>query len=350
MKSKMKYLLPLIFVSLATYGAINWGNLTVKGNLSVAGTTDTALSTAGPVITDTNGLLSSEATLALTRGGTAKAITAVAGGVLWTDSDSAEVSAAGVAGQFLKSNATGAPTFNYLLSSQAASQTGTYAIAATDQYVPLNAAGGDFTATLPTAASMAGKEVVLKKTDSSLNIATIATTSSQTIDGSTTTTLNTPNETITVFSDGSNWQVRTRYIQSRWTAFTPTGAFDNTTYTGFWKRVGDTVYVRIHLAITGAITTANLTVNMPTGMTIDTAKLTSTDGGDVYLGTVLLSDTGTARYPGAVTYSSSSAVIVRSLSNDLPVRVLTVNATAPVTWASGDFISITFQVPVSGWK
>ncbi|MBP6884112.1 MAG: hypothetical protein KBC06_02675 [Candidatus Pacebacteria bacterium] len=47
----------------------------------------------------------------LAYGGTNKNLTAVPGGVLWTDADSAEVSAAGTAGQAMVSGGTGAPTW-----------------------------------------------------------------------------------------------------------------------------------------------------------------------------------------------------------------------------------------------
>ena len=49
--------------------------------------------------------------LPLSKGGTEKALTAVAGGFVYTDADSQEVSAAGTAGQLIKSNGTSAPTW-----------------------------------------------------------------------------------------------------------------------------------------------------------------------------------------------------------------------------------------------
>lgn len=49
--------------------------------------------------------------LALSAGGTAKNMTAVNGGVVYTDADSQEVTAAGTSGQILKSNGAAAPTW-----------------------------------------------------------------------------------------------------------------------------------------------------------------------------------------------------------------------------------------------
>lgn len=70
-----------------------------------------------------------------------------------------------------------------------------------------NANGGGFSVTLPDATTVTNKVFYIKKTDTSGNTVTIATTSSQTIDGSTTVLLSTPYSVRTVISDGSNWQI-----------------------------------------------------------------------------------------------------------------------------------------------
>lgn len=82
-------------------------------------------------------------------------------------------------------------------------QTTTYAIQSTDYMV--DCTSGTFTTTLPTAASVAGKVYVIK--NSGAGTITIATTSSQTIDGSTTKTLNTQYTGYQLISDGSNWKI-----------------------------------------------------------------------------------------------------------------------------------------------
>lgn len=58
-----------------------------------------------------------------------------------------------------------------------------------DGVILCDASGGAFTVTLPDAADNDGRQFIIKKTDSSDNFVTIATTSSQTIDGSTTQAL-----------------------------------------------------------------------------------------------------------------------------------------------------------------
>jgi hypothetical protein len=74
-----------------------------------------------------------------------------------------------------------------------------------DHTILVNASGAARTITLPTAIGATGRIYVIKKTDSSANAVTVATTSSQTIDGTTTRTLASQYSTITVQSDGANW-------------------------------------------------------------------------------------------------------------------------------------------------
>lgn len=63
------------------------------------------------VINDGSGTLSSEASLSMGRGGTAKALSPITGGVVWSDGDSMEVSVGGSTGQILQSNGASAPTW-----------------------------------------------------------------------------------------------------------------------------------------------------------------------------------------------------------------------------------------------
>ena len=82
-----------------------------------------------------------------------------------------------------------------------ATASATYAIKTSDYL--LNFTSGTFTATLPTAVGCTGKNYVLKNAGS--GAVTIATTSSQTIDGSTTYSLGSQYKYVHVVSDGSNW-------------------------------------------------------------------------------------------------------------------------------------------------
>lgn len=81
-------------------------------------------------------------------------------------------------------------------------KTVSYSIGSTDSTVLLN--GTSLTATLPTAAGITGRIYTVKQVSASTG--TVATTSSQTIDGATTKTL-AQYKFVTVQSDGSNWLI-----------------------------------------------------------------------------------------------------------------------------------------------
>jgi hypothetical protein len=134
-----------------------------------------------------------------------------------------------------------------------------------------------------------------------------------------------------------------------WLAFTPTGSWSsNTTYTGFWRRVGDMMNIQVKVATSGAPTSANLTVNLPTGYTIDTAKLTDTAAGisDVY-GTCAIRDGGTDNYKGLVRYNSTSSVAIYKDDGDDSCSPVT--QATPFTWGNTDYLTFFCQVPIAGW-
>ena len=103
--------------------------------------------------------------------------------------------------------ATGALTISKIggvpFSSNYVAKTGTYAIGASDFVI--NCTANTFTVTLPTAVGVAGKQYCVK--NSGTGVITIATTSSQTIDGTTTKVLSVRYESFWVMSNGANWIV-----------------------------------------------------------------------------------------------------------------------------------------------
>lgn len=80
-------------------------------------------------------------------------------------------------------------------------KTSNYTVAGTDDVV--NCTSGTFTVTLPSAVGRTGKPFIIK--NSGTGLITVNTTSSQTIDGVLTMTL-APTQSLTVWSDGTNWQ------------------------------------------------------------------------------------------------------------------------------------------------
>jgi hypothetical protein len=95
------------------------------------------------------------------------------------------------------------------LSTAIVSKNGAYTLGANDNTVLCNAAPGAFSVTLPSAsgAGVTGQLYVIKKIDTSANVVTVATSSSQTIDGKPNATLTSQYAFVVMQSDGANWQV-----------------------------------------------------------------------------------------------------------------------------------------------
>ena len=108
---------------------------------------------------------------------------------------------AGSTGKTYWGNASGA-----YISHSVVTKTANYTAAATDETILVNAAGL-VTITLPTAVGISGKIYTIKKVDATSYATTVATTSSQTIDGQSTFPL--PNQWggVNVQSDGYNWVI-----------------------------------------------------------------------------------------------------------------------------------------------
>lgn len=137
-----------------------------------------------------------------------------------------------------------------------------------------------------------------------------------------------------------------------WVSYTPTGAWSsNVTYTGKWRRVGDSMEVLANVAVTGVPTNAVFTITIPTGFTIDTNKIPVTGSAGAYptFGNVLFVH-ATSGYPGYVVYNNTTSVYAGPfLSNGTYVQVDNTSTTVPFVWANGDTVTIRFTVPIVGW-
>jgi hypothetical protein len=87
------------------------------------------------------------------------------------------------------------------------SKTANYTTVGADGTVLCDASGGAFTITLVTAVGRSGKIQAVKKTDSTINVVTVAGDGGETIDGAATYALEYEAEVVWVQSDGSNWRV-----------------------------------------------------------------------------------------------------------------------------------------------
>ena len=93
------------------------------------------------------------------------------------------------------------------VTSNLVTKTANYTAASGDETILGNASAGSFSITLPTSVGIGGKIYIVKKIDSTANTVTIATTSSQTIDGNTSKVISYQYDGYQLQSDGANWFV-----------------------------------------------------------------------------------------------------------------------------------------------
>lgn len=237
------------------------------------------------------------------------------------------------------------------------SQSATYAVLATDEVVICS--GASFTATLPAASGLTGKVLEFHHNDSTAGrVYTIDGSGSETINGSLTKKICLENEVLRIICDGSNWKILERRIPSEWTSFTPTGTWSaNSTYTGMWRREGDSIRVRCRVTTSGAPTSATLNINIPnsSAWTIDTAKFAAITE-DLWMGRAVVRDAGSASYDAAVAYQSTTAVgficlgITTHSGSVYDKGLSGVTQAAPFTFGASDMVDCEYLVPITNFE
>jgi len=126
----------------------------------------------------------------------------------------------------------------------------------------------------------------------------------------------------------------------------PTGSWTNTTYSGFYSRNGDKMSGTIKGILTGTPAAMDLSVTLPSGFVIDTAKIPTFNQGGTSIGTAQLMDNGLKNWTANVRVDNSTTFGVVSNANGGET-----NITTPFTWASGDEFSVSFNdVPIVSWS
>lgn len=323
------------------------------GNSSGGSLVKTTL-TAGAGVTVTNG--NGSITLAST------GITALTGDATATGPGSAALTLATVnanVGTF--TNATITVNAKGLITAASSGSAGTVAYNVTAQSTTYSAvindyvvaSGASFTITLPTAVGQSGKSIVIQHNGTSLSqLYTLNTTSSQTIGGiaSGSYILYTNGETLNLISDGSNWQILEHRVSSGWTTYTPTfTGYGTPASVGFtYRRMGDTLEVSGYYT-TGTNTGVTVSITLPTGINIDTAKFTkgaTTANPGQTVGNWVINTAQSSGHVVINTGTSTSLIYLGGLSGGANMETPQVGT----IWGNAAQMSIWFRVPISGWQ
>jgi parallel beta-helix repeat protein len=131
------------------------------------------------------------------------------------------------------------------------------------------------------------------------------------------------------------------------TAFTPNITWENQTATGFRSINNGIMRMDIRWIATAAPTTAALTLTMPTGWAIDTAKMTA--GAElqwINVPNAYMANIGVANYIHIRANAASSTTINFHYSTALPGLTAQVTKTAPFTFDTNDIFWAILEFPV----
>lgn len=145
------------------------------------------------------------------------------------------------------------------------------------------------------------------------------------------------------------------YAGTDWIAFTPTGTFTtNTTYTGYYRRVGDSMEIQYNLTFAGAPNSVVCSVNLPSGFSIDTTKMADGTNKNFSLGTGNARDASSGdSFPLSMRYSNTTTILIIPMDvSGTAVRTNNdLNATNPFTIAVNDTIDVfTVRLPIAQWS
>lgn len=227
-------------------------------------------------------------------------------------------------------------------------KTTTYTATVNDSIILVETSAG-WTLSLFTAVGNSGKHLTIKKTSNDFNALTIDANGSETIDGATTTSLNTQYESIRLFSDGTGWQVLDRRTSAGWISYAPT-------YTGFgtisnndtfYKRNGDSLDISIKFTA-GTPTSTQARISLPSGLTV--GKFGSTKFHLVGKGTRDNSGSSFSRDFGAYAINGNSYLVFSLINNNGTASGENAENGDAFTTNGDDVVFHVTGIPITGWS
>lgn len=222
-------------------------------------------------------------------------------------------------------------------------ETGTATLTLTQNIVLADSSSAAFSITLPTAVGNLGKEYTIKYTDSGYaNAVTIDGDGTETIEGDTTTTIDTLGEALHIISDGANWQILQRRIDQEWKTVTLTTNLTNETIEAKERRLGENLEIDGYFTFSGTSASGDFRITIPHSLVM---IVPGNDAQNLNLGTASYHDTGTTMV--------SSGIRVRFVSTtvfEITDGVTAMDFDSPITWTTGDTVYFRFTAPIVGWK
>lgn len=239
-------------------------------------------------------------------------------------------------------------------------KTTTYSVLSTDNGNVLTASGASFTFTLPSIASTSGYVFKFRHNDSDLSRRyTISRAGADTFeDATTSTTIDTQYEQVDIWNNGTNWVIVGRYISSLTRSYTATitGSVSNPTKgtttrdIGYWNRVGDSLILSYDYNQTAAGSAGSGTYifSVPTGLVLDSAKITLNGGtGSGCIGTCFSFD-GTNTYDGIV--QSDGTGLDFRVGNETQTIAVIGSTLVSLGNTTARISFVTPRLPIVGWK
>lgn len=137
-------------------------------------------------------------------------------------------------------------------------------------------------------------------------------------------------------------------IVTDWENFTPTGTWSGVTYSGYKRRVGNSLEVNYSLTVTNnTLISGTLDFTVPDNLSIDTALvLNSTTS---YFGQGL-TNIGVTNHIAARFVSATTVRTVALTAGSTYVGYANVTNTVPAAPANGDILQLRVMIPIQGWS
>lgn len=207
--------------------------------------------------------------------------------------------------------------------------------------------------------SSLGKVIIVKKTDATFTSITINSASGDTIQGSTSTTIDTKGETLNLVAKSSGWEILNRYVPSEWNYYDISaagmtsgfGTVDTTgVYEAYWRRVGSNIEIRGKFKA-GTVAATAAQVFFPGNLSSPNTSVIPTDeivnGGGYRLEAV--SGAGTTKIFNVIVGPNLSYIRFGNVSNDISSSPLTALNGANMINNAANF-AFSASAPIANWN